>query len=184
MQATELIQDFLDRIHNDEIYLTEGYTASQYSYIIGTGENPIYEITDVNHDGSPELFISIVNKPDYSVMYYVKDGEVVEATAYIIFGHSGDGEILASDRWNGWCGHLSWDGQDWVEVSDSTYEELMEECVTFSDMTDLKTRKRKNIDEEEKICFVLIVEKRSAMRRHSAPSAGSGSRQHRCRSSR
>lgn len=132
------IQDYLDKIHNDEVILTDGYTAGTYSEEIEiSNAHPTFKVVDVNHDGLQELFVSLAGQDDYCTLYYVKNGEIVEMFDYIIEGTFANGDLSASERFDQWAGRLVWNGEDWVEGERLTYEQRMEEAEPFTGMLDL-----------------------------------------------
>lgn len=132
------IQDYLDKIHNDEVILTDGYTAETYSEAIEiSNAHPTFKVVDVNHDGLQELFVSLAGQDDYCTLYYVKNGEIVEMFDYIIEGTFANGDLSASERFDQWAGRLVWNGEDWVEGERLTYEQRMEEVEPFTGMLDL-----------------------------------------------
>lgn len=136
-EVQKILEEYIEKIRKDEVILTDGYTAAEYSYLIESGVHPRYEIRDINLDGRPELFITVQNNQSYAIMYYVKDGEVIEAFPYSIYEMNEKDYVtralgpIAADRFEEWYGFLGWNGSDWEEFSDRSKDIVLDQKFEF-----------------------------------------------------
>ena len=70
------------------------------------------------------------------MLYYVKNNKIADVGTLIISGYTAEGEFTFNDAYDDYHGYLGWDGQDWVVTASDSYENVYENGIEFTGLTE------------------------------------------------